>query len=215
MTSDNSILGIGLGTKRRRRIFVCASYLFLLLVPVAAWLASHDFSFVTVAALFAAAGVNYVVFGFGVGSRPGIIKPFRDVPPPAKSMPDGLIGLAIYRFGQLPFHAWKDIDAWKNDERELRRRDAAHYVAYQPLAAAMPVVVVIAGLALHRPSWIPADVLPLLIYGIALPTSVLAATLPQAIILWTEPDMVELEDAGMKEPKLPGIGTVLGANSKA
>jgi hypothetical protein len=53
------------------------------------------------------------------------------------------------------------------------------------------------------------------IYVFALPATVLAVTLPQAIILWTEPDMVEPEDAGTREPQLPGIGEAFGANSKA
>jgi hypothetical protein len=186
------------------------------LVPAVTWLVTGDATAVTVAAILGALGVNALVFGGTSGfQRPGLIKPFRDVAPPADTVSDSLVGLGLYRFGQLPFHAWKDIDAWRNDERELRRRDAAHYLAYQPLTAAMAVMFAIAGLALHRPSWIPATALSLALYALALPMTVLAATLPQAIILWTEPDLVELEDAETKEPVLPEIGSAFGANSKA
>ena len=41
-------------------------------------------------------------------------------------------------------------------------------------------------------NWIPVSA-DLLTYGLALATIVVALTLPQAILLWTEPDMAELE----------------------
>ncbi len=79
---------------------------------------------------------------------------------------------------------------FRNDERELLQRDRAHYWAYQILGVSLVVPWLILSL-LARPK------LGLLNYAVAnqlaagtlLAVLALFLTLPQAILLWTEPDM--------------------------
>jgi hypothetical protein len=68
------------------------------------------------------------------------------------------------------------------DERELAVRNAAYFEAYRVLALYSFLLVVF---ALSGSS--AATVLPQL----AMPLLVLAYTLPQAVVLWTEPDVPE------------------------
>jgi len=67
------------------------------------------------------------------------------------------------------------------DERELAVRNAAYFEAYRVLA------VYSAFLVLYSSTSFGAFALPL----IAMPLLVMALTLPQAVILWTEPDVPE------------------------
>ena len=80
---------------------------------------------------------------------------------------------------------------YRSDERELRQRDRAHYQAYQALTFSLAGMWLLAIWKLHAPrllSWlsVSADVL---LYGLVLAVIVVSLTLPQAILLWTEPDM--------------------------
>jgi len=85
----------------------------------------------------------------------------------------------------------------RGDEREMHRRDHAHYVAYRFVAFGVTATI-LAG-ALLAPNPVTAY-LPLMVQSICvqLPKILLWATfftfitLPQAILMWTEPDM----DAG-------------------
>ena len=116
----------------------------------------------------------------------GLIKPFNgkaprraDAPPP---------------FALLALRMWKPEPAeneFRNDERELAQRDRAHYLSYQVLTVALALVWLMSdwmtkGTRLF--AWVPirAD---LLLYGFVLSACVVAITLPQSILLWTEPDL--------------------------
>lgn len=119
--------------------------------------------------------------GYGFG---GLIKPFSgqrrsEAPPPFL-----LLALRVY---QLP----PDANEYRNDERETRQRDHAHYQAYQAITVALAAVWLLANWKLNAKrmlAWVPisADVM---LYGLVLAAIVVAITLPQAILLWTEPDM--------------------------
>ena len=82
------------------------------------------------------------------------------------------------------------------DEREVHRRDHAYYVAHQPLAWVLLIALFAAGVRGLYPAFSVAspglraflDQLP---YAVLVAGGVLYATLPQAILLWTEPDMEE------------------------
>jgi len=78
--------------------------------------------------------------------------------------------------------------AWHNDERELRRRDRMHYHAYR-----FVVALLLLGYALGTDPFQHPELSRILILG----GLVLGLTLPQALLLWSEPDM-ELE-----EPETP------------
>jgi hypothetical protein len=77
---------------------------------------------------------------------------------------------------------------WHNDERELRRRDRMHYYAYRVVVA-----LLLLGYVLGRAPFQHPEMSRALIEGGA----VLGLTLPQALLLWIEPDM-EFE-----EPEAP------------
>jgi hypothetical protein len=201
MAAEERVLGIAMGGRSRRRKLVAICYSILVLVPGAVWLGSHSLSWVTMTAIYGAIAINGFAFGGlrGFFGSSGLVKPFANTPPREPGAREELIRLRLHRYLRL------DDTSWRNDERELRRRDAVHYRAYQPLAAAMAVVVLIAEWSLHRPSWLPANVLSVALYAIALPSAILAITLPQAIILWTEPDMVgpDMLDGGLSVPVNP------------
>ena len=82
-----------------------------------------------------------------------------------------------------------DTSGWKNDERELSRRDLAHYRAYQPLMLVPVVLLMLSSWAQRPPHWVSAAILLQLIFAVSMFSTVLVVTLPSAIILWTEPDM--------------------------
>lgn len=77
---------------------------------------------------------------------------------------------------------------WHNDERELRRRDRMHYYAYRVVVALLLLGYVVGRAPFQHPEMSRA-----LIEG----GVVLGLTLPQALLLWIEPDM-EFE-----EPEAP------------
>lgn len=91
-----------------------------------------------------------------------------------------------------------DINS-RGDERENNRRDHAHYLAYYRLGSGL-VATLICGSIVHS-NQITAHFSPALRSHLEhLPTvmlvgtGILYMTLPQAILLWTEPDMEESSD---------------------
>jgi hypothetical protein len=101
---------------------------------------------------------------------------FRDDPPPASR---------IDRWFWRRSPSRKDL---QSDERDERRRDWAHYVAYRVLSLSTYIVWGLFAIVRMGPLGtfgIPFDFALLA----ALAVAVLAMTLPQAILLWTEPDM--------------------------
>ena len=121
--------------------------------------------------------------GYGFG---GLVKPFSGKAPKRSDAPPPLLMLAL-RVYQLP----PEESEFRSDERELRQRDHAHYQAYQAITAALAVIWLLADWKLNAKRLLasvpmPADVM---LYGLVLAAIVVAITLPQAILLWTEPDM--------------------------
>ena len=82
-----------------------------------------------------------------------------------------------------------DDAAWMNDERELARRDRAHYKAYQAVSTGVAILLLLAFWSVKPSQVIPAVIVQNVLFMVALVTAVLALTLPSAIILWTEPDI--------------------------
>lgn len=77
---------------------------------------------------------------------------------------------------------------WLNDERDLRRRDRMHYYAYRVVVPVLLLGYYFGSAPFQHPE-----------IGRALIESgvVLGLTLPQALLLWIEPDM------GFEEPEAP------------
>ncbi len=100
------------------------------------------------------------------------------------------LGGRSYRGGLLP-----SFDG--GDERELIRRYRAHYVTYEYLDLAfLPALV--AAIFKANPHNLPANpalriFFGQLPYGLLVAAGILYYTLPQAMLLWTEPDMEEAQ----------------------
>lgn len=161
MRDKMSFLGIDMGRRGNRRWLVAVTYLGLLFLwaAVRTQMPGHgDQSAFTAVLLATSLFVNGLIFG-GYG-RWGLINPFNTRTP----------------FGSPA--------RWRNDERDLRRRDRVHYYAYRVVVAVLLLGYVLGSAPFQHPEMGRA-----LIEG----GVVLGLTLPQALLLWMEPD-VELED---------------------
>lgn len=189
MTASYKVFGIPMERRSARRKLVVAVYAVLLAICVGSVVFARTEPLLYSWTIYATMGVAFFVFG-GTG-RYGLIKPFPNKPPrPEPVMVD------VVRLQLSPMTAGTpDESSWKNDERELGRRDRAHYQAYQVLAVMMLGLLLLAVLAMESVRgarhwrWLSFPLVLEMIYGLALAATVLAMTLPAAIILWTEPDM--------------------------
>ena len=109
------------------------------------------------------------------------------------------VGCGILFVGLFVVFTWIAGDMRRRgDEREMRRRDHAHFMAYRVFAYPLVGSVLIALFAGYfgGPNLI-MTLAPLALRGflmqlpnvLVMATVLLYATLPQAILLWTEPDM--------------------------
>jgi hypothetical protein len=169
--------------RNMRRRLVVFTYLGLLLICGGALWAARTQPSIYVWAIYAAMAVSILIFG-GQGHH-GLIKSFVNKPPRSEPPIVDLVRLHLQPESLFA----EDTSAWKNDERELSRRDLAHYRAYQPLAIVPMVLLLLSAWALHPYHWMSEAILLQLIFAISLFSTVLVGTLPAAIILWTEPDM--------------------------
>jgi len=84
-----------------------------------------------------------------------------------------------------------DDDAAPADERDIAVRDRAHYLALSVIRlVALLLALVVWAAILLRAHWLPG-VAALGCYALL----ILAMTLPQAILLWTEPDLISDPEA--------------------
>ncbi len=180
-----TILGFNMQQQRSRRLLVVATYAVLMGLWGGMWKLSGIYTAGAWVYMAAVLLVNGYIFG-GYGFK-GLLKPFVNRPPREESAQVMLLKLEVERRTGLSLESGE----WKNDERELRRRDHAHYQAYQALMIPMALlwVMVTLQLNLSRWHWLSQNVLSILLYSIVLPTIVVLMTLPQAILLWTEPDI--------------------------
>jgi hypothetical protein len=117
----------------------------------------------------------------------GLVKLFNEKSPMRPDVPPPLLLLKLRVYEPVP---GANGESYRNDERELHQRDRAHYRAYQIIAVAMLVPWGYSAMRL-KPNllgWIPLSP-DALYYGLMMAIVTLMFTLPQAILLWTEPDM--------------------------
>jgi hypothetical protein len=135
--------------------------------------------------IFATFLVNRLFLG-GYNSG-GLIKPFSGKAPwrsPYRETPFLMLALRVYQ--PLPGE-----NEYRSDEREMHLRNRAHYQAYKVLTIALTLLWLLADWKMKVPrllAWMHVSVDGLL-YALVLMAIVAALTLPQAILLWTEPDM--------------------------
>ena len=181
-----SILGYNMEKRAKRRRLVMVVYTVIAALLLGAWLLDRlqETAFYLI---FAVSIINWKILG-GYGPQ-GLVKPFNGKGPRNRTEPSSLAELGLNAGRSLSFAASSE---YRNDERELQRRDRVHYQAYQGICGLLAVVWLLAHWQVHPPHFIPAALLPVLLDGLMLPAMLVAVTLPQAILLWTEPDM-ELE----------------------
>jgi hypothetical protein len=174
---------VDMAPRTRRRALVALIYAGLAALMAGFWFVDRwsDTGYYLVLATFV---INrFFLGGYNFG---GLIKPFSGKPPRRSDAPPPfvLLALRVYR-------PERGESEYRSDERELSQRDRAHYYAYQALVIALCVLWVLTSWNTFRPrllAWVLGS-LSMLIYGVVLAAIVVALTLPQAILLWSEPDM--------------------------
>lgn len=170
MLNTPTILGISMASQKNRRSFVIATYailaavvaIILTLPPLVGRIRLMWLLFLPLAYTV----VSYEVFG-------KLIRPT-------------LGGVRSNELTSLDLGS-RRRDQDEPDERELAIRNAAHYQAFRAATVYGFILWILILLLWHlrRPTVI------LLVLLIAMPLLTILLTLPQAIILWTEPDVPE------------------------
>lgn len=185
---------IDMAPQRNRRTLVLLIYASMALIMIGFWFVDRWRTTGTYM-IFVTIAVNRLLLGgYNFG---GLVKPFSEKVHRAAEQPPPflLLGLRVYR-------PQPGDSEYQNDERELQQRDHAHYVAYSALVGALVLIWFASAFARIAPKLLGA--VPLmpsapnlaidLIYGITLATIVTSVTLPQSILLWTEPNMPEPDE---------------------
>ena len=185
MKADLQILGVtlNLSSRLRRRRLVLLVYAILSALFYLSWRGDKC----TLTGIYLTIVVQLVnQYFFGGVTAGGLIRPFSKHIRPV-----------FLHEGQPP---QSRIDRWfwrraprekdlQTDERDEIRRDHAHYLAYKVIIGLVALLFLLIYLAKEAPFpgsfVVPFD----WALGVALLTVLLAQTLPQAILLWTAPDL--------------------------
>lgn len=174
---------VDMAPQSHRRTLVMLIYAALAAAMAGLWFVDH-WRVTGVYMIFATILVNRLLLGgYNFG---GLVKPFSGKAPPQRIDPPPFLALGLRLYRPEP-----EENEYRNDERELQQRDRAHYKAYQGLAAGLAAMWLLADWQANAPrllAWLPGGP-AIYLYGLVLATVVVSQTLPQAILLWTEPDM--------------------------
>lgn len=186
MNAELVLLGkrVDMSRRVRRRALVIALYTAMAGLIAALWFLTHwrgTGGYVLFAAMLAC---RLFLGGY---YRGGLVKPFQYKRPVEADAAPSLLALKLRVYRPV---LQADEDGFRNDEREERQRDHAHYTAYQWLGICVMASWAIASLRIIQPWLVPLGMTPdQFYYGMGLVTVLLFLTLPQSILLWTEPDM--------------------------
>jgi hypothetical protein len=176
---------IDMARRSRRRLLVVLVYAGLTALLTVMWSFNHQhgvFLWIAIAPIF----VNR--FLLGGGAPGGLVKPFHCGENYSYKSESSLDDLLRWGFHRSPNIA---KDTFRNDERELRQRDGAHFRASRIISVAFGVLILAMYDRIEMRDLFPSLPIPsdMTLYGLAMITWVLFETLPQCILLWTEPDM--------------------------
>jgi hypothetical protein len=174
---------VSMARRSRRRVVVVVIYLALASLVIA----SSGFSgwrgvspYVIWAVILAC---RLFLGGYYAG---GLVKPFSGKAPSQSEAPPSLLMLKLRVFEPVPGVG----EAYRNDERELHQRDRAHYVAYKALGVALLVPWITSSLLGDQNLFsLNLAIVNRLCSALILGLIAMFLTLPQSILLWTEPDM--------------------------
>jgi hypothetical protein len=175
---------IDMAPRAHRRTLVVVIYATLAVFMVCLWLLDRWRSSGTYVILATMLVNRWFLGGYYFG---GLIKPFSGKGPRRETVlpPPPFLTLALRVYWPHP-----EEGEYRNDERELHQRDRVHYQAYQFILYIFLGFCLLANLGGHFLMRRPLLAYELF-YGPVLVAIVIAYTLPQAILLWTEPDMEE------------------------
>jgi len=167
MLQTTTLLGVSLVPQKNRRLLVTATYLIVLFVLVAIVLTTsgHSRYFQLILNLVFLVPVNVSLYFFGRVVEQTVFPVLRRTP----------VSLDL---------SGRRREVGEPDERDLLVRNAAYFTAYRLVAAYSLFVCLMVWPAFDSGS----TLFPLLLL---LPLLVFAPTLPQAVILWSEPDVPE------------------------
>lgn len=194
MRAELVLLGkrVDMASRTHRRVLVGLVYACFAILMAIFW-ALDKWRTTGVYMIFATFLVNrFILGGYYFG---GLVKPFNGKAPRPRDLTPPFVMLTLRMWKPEPVES-----EYRNDERELERRDRAHYASYQVLTIALALVWLISDWMMKGSrllAWVtvPADVL---LYGFVLSACVVAITLPQSILLWTEPDMDESSELAVQ-----------------
>ncbi len=173
MLRTPAILGISMAPRKNRRFFVAFTYAIMLAIAVTTLLVpswGSDFAIAWMIASLSFYLVCWLAFR-------GLVEDETAVPPPRRRW-GGIISL-----GLAPRR--RDLD--ELDERELVTRNSAHFRAYRVLTWYMIIIWTGTYLSFDLSASAAVRVLGLLV----MPLWGMVLTLPQAALLWAEPDVPE------------------------
>lgn len=175
---------VDMAQRHRRRILVIAIYAALAVLMACLWRFTQWHGSGIWAFWAVMLACRFFLGGYYAG---GLVKPFSNKAPRRTEQAPPLLMLKLRIYRPLPAEG----EPYRNDERELRQRDHAHYAAYQTLGGALAVVWLLASIRNDSPKvfdWLtmPSDEL---FCGLTMIALTLFLTLPQALLLWSEPDM--------------------------
>lgn len=181
MIKKITLFGIRLQSRRQRRLIVVGYYLLVSTYPLIALIRGYR-------VVSGQGNLIYPTF-FLAGLLGGIrtggpVKPYEG--PDVGAYPDGMITLHLNGRG-LP------VGPISLDERETAQRDHAHYRAYATLRWVIAAAAILYWLPFDStPVWLQHWT-PMLLWTLLMFT----LSLPQAIILWTEPDPIAETDLAL------------------
>jgi hypothetical protein len=174
---------IDMAPQARRRSLVVLIYATLAAAMACFWFLDR---WHTTAAYLILATIPINRFFLGGYNFGGLIKPFNGKRPRRSEATPNLLLLTLRIYPAEPAE-----NEYQSDERELAQRDRAHYQAYPALTTAAMLLWLATNLQTNFSSQLARISFPAsaVIYGFATVIPVLCITLPQAILLWTEPDL--------------------------
>lgn len=190
--NDKTLLGLSIATRPQRRRIVIAYYTIVLLLSAVQLIKGNHTNVVMFLQVFNFAGI------FG-GIRQGIVKNYEEA---TYDLHNGL-GSSIQTL-DLNGRLGRRYQSELLDERERLERDHAHYLAYRLLRWSLGITAATYWLLITDTPiqpWLFHSA-PTLLWTLVL----YIFTLPQAVILWTEPDQApdsEMQLVPARQPHSP------------
>jgi hypothetical protein len=200
MKADFVLLGrhFNMAPRINRRRLVTLIYAAFAALMAAGWFLDHWHVWGLALIVMPASYVGRLVLGgYGVAGK-GMVKPFLGNEVRARYIENRSSSWSRMAKSNIPNLA--DDRQFCSDEREVGLRDKAHQAAYRYLGAIVIITLMIACLkyaAMPALQEYGIDLSPAfldqIIYGLLIASAIMLITLPQSILLWTEPDIDEEE----------------------